>query len=87
MPSVIKTKINTEVLPFNRQIRYCHGKGDLTFLREFVKHCHNNPSITEEGDHSLRVQTARNSYVYICYPEYIKKINLTNDERTFYKIT
>lgn len=87
MPSVFKTKLNIVSLPFNQRIVHCRTKGDIAFLKEFVKHCHNNNAyIVEQDDHSVCVNTPRMTYIYICYPEYIQKINQTTNQRTFYKI-
>lgn len=87
MKSVIKTKINKVHLAFNQQVRELKGTGDMKFLTEFAKRCHKNGKTMQINENTLQVSTTRTTYLYSCFPNYIRQINTTTDARAYFKIS
>lgn len=87
MKSIIKTKCNRVPLAFKKQITELKGMGDINFLTEFVKDCHKNADIMQIDENTLQVSTKRISYLYSCFPNYIRQINRNTDSRIFFKIS
>ena len=87
MKSVILTKIKKVQLSFKDQITELRENGELNFLKEFVQHCHKNGRFLQVDENTIEVSTKNNNYRYSCFPNYIRKINRTTEERSFYKIS
>jgi len=87
MKSVIKTNINQVQLAFKQEITELKGNSDMNFLKQFVEHCHKNAQYWEFDSNTIEVGTKKNYYLYSCFSNYIRKINKTTGERTFFKIS
>jgi hypothetical protein len=61
--------------------------GDMDFLTAFVNDCHKTADIMQIDANTLQVSTKRISYLYSCFPNYIRQINRNTDVRRFFKIS
>lgn len=87
MKSVLATKLTRTQMAFKDQVTHCKGDGDMDFLKQFVEDYHKNAEFHPKDANSIEVYTTRSSYLYTCFPKYIRQINLENNERAFFKIS